>query len=65
MSAYIKEMTSSYQYVYKYYGPKARVNRWVLRCFLKVTVFVSSCNDGGKLFQAAGPTKLKLRSPSL
>ena len=33
--------------------------------FLKVTVFVSSCSDGGKLFQAAGPAKLKLRSPSL
>ena len=34
------------------------MNRWVLRCFLKVTVFVSSCSDGGKLFQATGPAKL-------
>jgi len=59
MSAYIREMTSSWQYVCKNYGPKARVNRWVLRCFLKVTVFVSSCIDVGRLFQAcwAGETE--------
>ena len=29
------------------------MNKWVLRRFLKVTEFVSSCSDGGRLFQAA------------
>jgi len=43
----------------------ARWKRNVLSCFLNTSVLEQCCKSFGRLFHAAGPTKLNPRSPNL